>query len=166
MHHQKEIPKGSPLTTCSKLLCSWRTRGRLNVHIPSSMVLVINDNLYGLMFSLSLLWRNHLLRMFEDHVLDSRLDYINIKIYFEYWHQDNRFEEMNMIWSIELELFFGTQSKPALGLKILRVWLQVKNSSDGSMSRSWWSGELSHGWPRLRACNQMKNTLCISIDIR
>jgi hypothetical protein len=22
MHHQKEIPKGSPLTTCSKLLCS------------------------------------------------------------------------------------------------------------------------------------------------
>jgi hypothetical protein len=52
--------------------------------------------------------------MLEDHVLDSRLDAINIKIYFEYWHQDHRFEEMNMI---------------------LRVWLQEKNSSDGSMSR-------------------------------
>jgi hypothetical protein len=62
--------------------------------------------------------------MLQDHALDSRLDTINIKIYFEHWHQDHRFEEMNMI---------------------LRVWLQEKNSNDGFMSRSRWSDELSHG---------------------
>jgi hypothetical protein len=33
--------------------------------------------------------------MLEYHVLDSRLDSINI--YFEHWHQDHRFEEINMI---------------------------------------------------------------------
>jgi hypothetical protein len=31
---------------------------RLKVHLPSCVVLVINDNPYGLMFSLSLIWRN------------------------------------------------------------------------------------------------------------
>jgi hypothetical protein len=50
--------------------------------------------------------------MLDDHVLDSRLDAININIYFEHWHQDHPFEEMNMI---------------------LIFWLQEKNSSDDSM---------------------------------
>jgi hypothetical protein len=46
--------------------------------------------------------------MLEDYVLDSRLDVINIKIYFKYWHQDHRFEEMNMIRSIEFKFLCGT----------------------------------------------------------
>jgi hypothetical protein len=53
--------------------------------------------------------------MLEYHELDSRLDSINIKVYFEHWHKDHRFQEMNMI---------------------LRFWLEEKNSSAVSMSRS------------------------------
>jgi hypothetical protein len=45
-------------------------------------------------------------------MLVSRLDAININIYFEHWHEDHQFEEMNIF---------------------LRVWLQEKNSSDGSI---------------------------------
>jgi hypothetical protein len=35
--------------------------------------------------------------MLEVRVLESRLDGMMIKVYLEYWHQDHRFEEMNMI---------------------------------------------------------------------
>jgi hypothetical protein len=41
--------------------------------------------------------------MLEHHVLDLRLDAVNIKIYFEYWHQDDRFEEINMILRVWLQ---------------------------------------------------------------
>ena len=37
--------------------------------------------------------------MLEDHVLDSSMDAMKIKIYLEFWHQDHWFEKMNMIWS-------------------------------------------------------------------
>jgi hypothetical protein len=114
----------------------------VKVHMPLYVVLVINDNFNGLIVLLSLIWKNRLQRMLEDHVLDSRLNAINIKIYFKYWYQDHRFEEMNMIWSIDLEFLCGTPRKPCEDLyvnlwrfKILRVWLQKKNSSDGSMPR-------------------------------
>jgi hypothetical protein len=44
------------------ILLAWHSgrQGRLKVHFPSCVVLVINDNPYGLIFLLSLIWRNRL----------------------------------------------------------------------------------------------------------
>ena len=47
-------------------------------------------------------------------------------------------------------------------IKILSVWLKEKNSIYGSKSRSLWTHVLSPSWPRLGACKQVKNSLCIS----
>jgi hypothetical protein len=55
----------------------WRTNskswGRCKGKLPLSVFLVINDNPYGLIFSLSFLWRNCSEELLEVHLLDSRL---------------------------------------------------------------------------------------------
>ena len=47
----------------------------MKVHVPSCVVLVINDNLYGLMFALRYLYRSCPWEKIGVHVLDSRRVY-------------------------------------------------------------------------------------------
>ena len=80
--------------------------------------------------------------MFVVHVLDSSMYAMKIKIYLEYWRQDLRFEEKNMIWSRrrnEDGVLVWNSILPCSSLcvkqwmiKILRVWFQEKNSRYGS----------------------------------
>jgi hypothetical protein len=56
--------------------------------------------------------------------------------------------------------------KPCYGLCIkpwriqdLEFGYKREESSVGSLSRPWWSHELSHGWPRHRACNVSQDIL-------
>ena len=56
--------------------------------LPLCVVLVINDNPYGLMFSLSLYEGIFHKVMLVVHVLDSSMDAMKVEIYIENWHQD------------------------------------------------------------------------------
>jgi hypothetical protein len=64
--------------------------------LPLCVVLVMNDNLYGLMFSLSL-YEGIFHWWLVVHVFDSSMHSMKIKIYLEFWHQDHQCEEKNMI---------------------------------------------------------------------
>ena len=65
--------------------------------LPLCVVLVINDNPYGLMFSLSLYEGIFHKVLLVVHVLVSSMDAMKIKIYLVYWHQDHRFEDIYVI---------------------------------------------------------------------
>jgi hypothetical protein len=90
-----------------------------------SVFLVINDNTYRLMFSLSFIWRNIPYVLLEDHVLDSSVDSMKIKIYLQDWHQDHRIEEKNQIWlrrKMLMEFICGTQFIHTLAYVLINAW--------------------------------------------
>jgi hypothetical protein len=53
-----------------KIVINYQNGGDCKGTLPLSVFLVINDNPYGLMFSLSFTWRNCPLEVLEVHVLD------------------------------------------------------------------------------------------------
>ena len=77
---------------------------------------------------------------------------------------DDQVKEMKM------EFLCGTHCCHALAFVWSIGWSrswefdQEKNSSYGPKLASCWSHRLRHCWPRFRACNQMKNSLCFSRD--
>ena len=79
------------------IVINYQNGGDCKGTLPLCVVLVINDNPYGLMFSLSLYEGIFSIDFLEDYVLDSSMDAMKIKIYRVYWHQDHQFEEKNMI---------------------------------------------------------------------